>query len=69
MPLLIYVLVLSSQFIINCTICAECDLDVNILEKTCNFSYHWALVCEGDTLFCGLKASGCVKLVRRVVEL
>jgi len=36
------------EFIINCTICAECDLDVTILEKTCNFSYLWAAVCKGD---------------------
>jgi hypothetical protein len=51
MSLLIYVLVLSSEFIIICTICAECDLDISILEKTCNFPYHWAVVCKGDPLF------------------
>jgi len=69
MPLRIYALVLSFEYIINCTICAECDLDISILAKMCNFSYHWAVVCEGGPFFCGLKVYYCVNVVRRVFEL
>ena len=35
----LFVGIICSSFdhIISCIICAECDLDINILEKFCNF--------------------------------
>jgi len=29
----------------------ECDLDISVLEKICEISYHWVVACEGDPFF------------------
>ena len=46
------------EYIINCIICVECDLDIGILEKIFNFSYHWVLLWEADPVFVVLLCEG-----------
>lgn len=33
----------SFEYIIDCIICTECDLDIGVLEKICEISYHWVV--------------------------
>ena len=41
----------SFEYIINCIICAECDLNFSILVNFCNFSHHWIVLREIYPLF------------------
>ena len=41
----------SFEYIINCIIYEECNLDINILDKFCSFSYHWIVLREIYPLF------------------
>jgi hypothetical protein len=43
------------EYIIDCIICAECDLDISTLEKICNLSYFWIVISDSDPFFFGLK--------------
>lgn len=45
---------MSFEYIIDCIICTECYLDISVLEKICEISYHWFVVCESDS-FLGLE--------------
>jgi len=38
----------SFEYITDCIICIECDLDISTVEKICKFSYHWVPVSESD---------------------
>jgi hypothetical protein len=43
----------SFEYVIDCIICTKCDLDkcdldISVLEKICEISYHWVVVYEGD---------------------
>lgn len=44
----------SFEYITDCIICRECDLDISAVEKICKYSYHWVPVSE-VTHFLGLE--------------
>jgi hypothetical protein len=35
------IIYVSFEYIIICVICVECNLDISVLEKICEISYHW----------------------------
>lgn len=49
----VYIGVICSSFdyVMDCIIYAECDLDISTLEKICNFSYNWVVISDSDPFF------------------
>jgi len=45
------IIYVSFKYITVCIICMECNFDISVLEKICEISYHWIVVCEGDPFF------------------
>jgi hypothetical protein len=42
----------------------EYVLDISVLGKICEISYHWVVVYEGDPFFGGWKVCYCVNVVK-----